>query len=393
MDRCRILDLGCGDGRLLCAIAASLPDSTCTGVDRSAMHLQLARDHAHALELPNTRFVHADLLHLPELGAFDVVLCHGVLSWVPPEVRAATLQAIGRSLSPDGIAWASHLTPAADIEDAPMREAARHAAGEDLDLDRVRGSLLALADQGRADAARISATLARGDGYLVHGVLAPHIEGLSPFDLTTDRLRYGGDARFPWSGPPTGRFATSLLTRAQPIALAQITLSHLRAPEVAGRGATTGRLPRARGPALHVDDVWTLGMVELAAETALAANTMAAAVARHLDATVSNEQLPTLQQHLEHAARVLLQEGVLHLEHPARADAGYHPWGPAHHALTTDQRPYGPDLQVHDLDPIDRAMLLRADGTRGSLAVDLDPVEVDERISRLQRRGLLVAAP
>ncbi|GAA1763014.1 class I SAM-dependent methyltransferase [Luedemannella helvata] len=65
----RLLDLGCGTGRLLRAVGRALPHAALVGVDRSATMLAIARRTA-----PGAAFVHAHAERLPfEDAAFDVV--------------------------------------------------------------------------------------------------------------------------------------------------------------------------------------------------------------------------------------------------------------------------------------------------------------------------------
>jgi len=45
-----------------------------------------------------------------ELGKFDYIVCHGVYSWVPDDVRAAILRVCNERLTPDGVAYVSYNT-------------------------------------------------------------------------------------------------------------------------------------------------------------------------------------------------------------------------------------------------------------------------------------------
>jgi len=108
-DRARILELGCGPGGNPLALAAQFPDAEVVGVDLAAEPLQAAIAHRDALGLGNLHLEARDLRTLPaSWGSFDVIICHGVYSWVPPEVRAAILDTIAARLSPDGVAYLSY---------------------------------------------------------------------------------------------------------------------------------------------------------------------------------------------------------------------------------------------------------------------------------------------
>ena len=46
----------------------------------------------------------------PDVGTFDYIICHGVFSWVPPEVQQKILALIAATLAPDGVAYVSYNT-------------------------------------------------------------------------------------------------------------------------------------------------------------------------------------------------------------------------------------------------------------------------------------------
>lgn len=104
----RVLDLGCAVGGHLLPLAALDPTGTYVGVDLSEPQIAVARARAAAAGLENVTLHAADLRDAP-LGdaAFDVIVCHGVYSWVPDEVRPAILARIRRHLAADGVAFVS----------------------------------------------------------------------------------------------------------------------------------------------------------------------------------------------------------------------------------------------------------------------------------------------
>lgn len=89
----RMLELGCGDGSNLLALAWWRPHASFVGIDASATHVALARERAAALGLDNLHFEHADVRALPpqRTPGFDVIVAHGVLSWIPDDARDALL--------------------------------------------------------------------------------------------------------------------------------------------------------------------------------------------------------------------------------------------------------------------------------------------------------------
>lgn len=110
-DRCRMLELGCGDGGNLIPMAVALPGSRFVGIDLSPTQIQTGLKMISALGLSNIELRAADLLEIgEELGTFDYIACHGVFSWVPPEVRAKILTICRQNLEPQGVAYISYNT-------------------------------------------------------------------------------------------------------------------------------------------------------------------------------------------------------------------------------------------------------------------------------------------
>ncbi len=75
----RVVDVGCGTGRLTRELAARVPDGRVVGVDRSASMLAQAVTH---LAGTRVRLVRADAAALPFAGAFDVVFSTATFHWV-----------------------------------------------------------------------------------------------------------------------------------------------------------------------------------------------------------------------------------------------------------------------------------------------------------------------
>ncbi len=107
--RCRVLDLGCGDGGHLLPIALALPGAELIGVDLSGVAIEQASARAAALGLSNVRFLQADILDIaPEFGEFDYITAHGVYAWVPDRVRDKLVSIASRNLAPQGVAYISY---------------------------------------------------------------------------------------------------------------------------------------------------------------------------------------------------------------------------------------------------------------------------------------------
>lgn len=107
-ESCRYLELGCGDGGTLTALAMALPDSEFVGVDLAPTAVQRGRSTCDQVGITNVTLVEANLADLPDLGDFDYVVCHGVFSWVPEAARRGILRACKERLGRDGVAYVSY---------------------------------------------------------------------------------------------------------------------------------------------------------------------------------------------------------------------------------------------------------------------------------------------
>ncbi len=106
---CRLLELGCGDGGNLIPQALAFPQSRFVGVDLAASAVEDGRRTIAALGLENIELHAGDIADFdPGPEPFDYITAHGVLSWVPPDVRQALMAICGRCLAPHGVAYVSY---------------------------------------------------------------------------------------------------------------------------------------------------------------------------------------------------------------------------------------------------------------------------------------------
>ena len=70
----RILDVGCGDGKITAQIASRASKGSVVGVDPSRDMISFARSHFGPATLPNLRFEVADAGQLPFKNEFDLVV-------------------------------------------------------------------------------------------------------------------------------------------------------------------------------------------------------------------------------------------------------------------------------------------------------------------------------
>ncbi len=103
----RVLDIGCGHGRIAHLLNARRPELDYVGLDFSAEFIRFARQGAADLQI-ETQFVVADLLQpdwtQPLAGQqFDTILILAVMHHIPGyQNRVAILKSLGQHLTPDG---------------------------------------------------------------------------------------------------------------------------------------------------------------------------------------------------------------------------------------------------------------------------------------------------
>lgn len=183
--RCRVLEVGCGDGGNLLSLAAMLPDAQLVGLDLSEVHIRQGQEVADLAGLHNVTLHHADLTKFEvEAGSFDFVIAHGLYSWVPPHARDGLLALVRRALAPTGIAVVSYNTLPGQALFEPMRALMRfHTAPLSDPNAKVR--------QARAIASawceHFIATDNQGRGAIAKR-LSTVLDGLSPMMVRHDYL-------------------------------------------------------------------------------------------------------------------------------------------------------------------------------------------------------------
>ncbi len=91
----RILDVGCGDGKITALLASQIPDGQVIGVDISDKILKYARDDFED-RYWNLSFIRGDAEELPYYNEFDAVVSFTALLWVANHEKA--LASMARSL-------------------------------------------------------------------------------------------------------------------------------------------------------------------------------------------------------------------------------------------------------------------------------------------------------
>src|SRR6478672_5835319 len=107
---CRVLELGCGVGSNLTAMAFHLPESDFVGLDLARRPIASGQAFALKLGLQNIELHSMNVRDatLERFGRFDFIIAHGLYSWVPELVRERILAICREMLNPHGVAYISY---------------------------------------------------------------------------------------------------------------------------------------------------------------------------------------------------------------------------------------------------------------------------------------------
>jgi len=207
---CRYLELACGLGSNVNALAYGLPGSQFFGVDLARTQVDVARTRAAELGLGNVEFRHMDITDAGlDLGTFDYIVAYGVYSWVSPEVQRQILRVCRELLSPQGLAFVSYNTyPGWHMRGAARDMLLHHAKRFETPAEQAAQAraLLEFIAQGTAAMARTNPSLqswaeamenerqviaSRPDFYLLHEHLEHHNEPVY-FHTFAERVQEAG---------------------------------------------------------------------------------------------------------------------------------------------------------------------------------------------------------
>jgi methyltransferase-like protein len=154
--RCRVLELGCGDGGNLMPMAYQYPASEFVGIDLSSVTVERGKAAIAALGLANITLRTCDIMQVDaQFGEFDYIIAHGVYSWVPPVVRTKMLTIFRDRLAPQGVAYFSfNAYPGSHRRDLARRMMLYHVrslADPDAQVREGRALLRLLAEATDAD--------------------------------------------------------------------------------------------------------------------------------------------------------------------------------------------------------------------------------------------------
>ncbi len=96
----KIIDIGCGDGRVTSEISSHVKHGSVLGIDNSKEMIELATKTFPKEDYPNLSFQIKDVMELDYIEEFDWVFSNAMLHWVKDHLTI--LKQIQRSLKPGG---------------------------------------------------------------------------------------------------------------------------------------------------------------------------------------------------------------------------------------------------------------------------------------------------
>lgn len=109
VNKSRILEIGCSFGGNIIPAEIAYPDAEIVGIDLSKVQIDGGNEIINTIGLDNIKLYHKNILdYKGEYGKFDDIICHGVFSWVPDEVKEAILRVMKDGLKENGVGLISY---------------------------------------------------------------------------------------------------------------------------------------------------------------------------------------------------------------------------------------------------------------------------------------------
>ncbi len=138
LETARVLEIGCGEGLNMMALAAAYPQARFEGFDLAESAIARGEALRVAARLGTVVLSVGDILEAKQTIApqsFDYIVAHGVYAWVPEPVRAGIMELIGHALAPAGVAFVSYNAMPGGYFRLAMRDLLLHAVGDIADPD------------------------------------------------------------------------------------------------------------------------------------------------------------------------------------------------------------------------------------------------------------------
>lgn len=197
-----ICDLACGTGFSTVLTAASMPSANVDGFDVDAAHIARARRLAQDADIDTVSFDIADIRALAAgpPRTYDLIVVHGVLSWVQPDVRAAIFRFVGSALNDDGVAYLHYACQPGASTFSALNAAMRAAAPGGTPMERLGKAAPLLARMRRGAGLFVAHPQAgtswdslkkQPDAYVAHELAGDAFEPLSSGDVISAMAAHG----------------------------------------------------------------------------------------------------------------------------------------------------------------------------------------------------------
>ena len=180
-------ELGCGHGVTPAFLAPAYPQSQFHGIDLMPQHIAFAEKLCREAEITNAHFHATDFAAAQKLSLprFDMIVAHGVYTWVDAAAQADLIRLVDRQLKPGGLLYLSYDCLPGWAGDMPLQHLLQtltaHGAGDSIArLDSADQIVTALQSLG-ADVLRLGAMGREWEvlrrklppSYFVHQFLPP----------------------------------------------------------------------------------------------------------------------------------------------------------------------------------------------------------------------------
>ncbi len=108
--KCKVLEVGCGEGGNLISLAANYPKSEFLGLDENDEKLNKGRLSAEELGLKNIKFKTVKYEKLKKEGEYDYILANRIFSIIEDDLAEKIFKFCSDSLSKDGFLYTSYAT-------------------------------------------------------------------------------------------------------------------------------------------------------------------------------------------------------------------------------------------------------------------------------------------
>lgn len=227
----RVLEIGCASGWNIIPVAVDYPESFCTGLDLSETQISEGQAMIQSLRLKNIELRQANIMAIDaSWGQFDYIVCHGIYSWVPEEVRSKIMAVCRENLSANGVAYISYNVLPGWRQRGTIRDMMLYHAEQVSEprekiararevLDFMAENCLENTPYGSMLKEELDMVRKANDEYLFHDHLEEHNHPVYFFQFleqaTTAGMQYLGDASFSTMLPKSlGKKASASLAEA-----------------------------------------------------------------------------------------------------------------------------------------------------------------------------------